>query len=203
MFTGLVEALGTDGSIKPDGAGRLLEIIEPRLAVELAIGDSLAINGTCLTVVHKTRATFSFQVVPETLRCTNLGELSAGARVNLERALALGDRLDGHIVQGHVDGLARVARRDKQQDGAMLWFDGPADLVAQMIPKDSVAIDGVSLTLVDVSTTGFSVALIPHTLQMTTLGLKQPGATVNIEVDLFGKYIWKYLQQISSTIWKR
>lgn len=198
MFTGLVEALGTVGALKPLGAAANLEIVEPRLAGDLSIGDSVAVNGVCLTVVHKTAASFGFQVVPETLRCTNLGELTAGDRVNLERALAVGDRLGGHIVQGHVDGLARISRRELQQDGEMVWFEAPAAVAAQMIPKGSVAIDGVSLTVVDVGTTIFSIALIPHTLQMTTLGFKQPGATVNIEVDLFGKYIWKYMQQLSA-----
>jgi len=192
-----VEALGTVSGLTSDDAGRLLEIREPRLAGELAIGDSVAVNGTCLTVVARSNESFSFQVVPETLRCTNLGELAAGQRVNLERALAVGDRLGGHIVQGHVDGLARIARRDRQQDGEMVWFDTPAELAGQLIPKGSVAIDGVSLTLVDVGATVFSVALIPLTLQMTTLGFKPPGATVNIEIDLVGKYIWKYLQQLS------
>lgn len=197
MFTGLVEALGTVSGISPAEATTTLEIIEPRLAPELAIGDSVAINGTCLTVVRTTRESFNFQVVPETLRCTNLGDLVVGERVNLERALAIGDRLGGHIVQGHVDGLARIARRDKQHDCDMVWFDVPEELAAQMIPKGSVAIDGVSLTLVDVGKANFSVALIPHTLQLTTLGFKQPGATVNIEVDLFGKYIWKYMRQLA------
>lgn len=196
MFTGLVEALGSIGTVEPDGLGRLLEVVEPRLATELAIGDSVAVNGTCLTVVHGTEQSFSFQVVPETLRCTNLGELQLGDRVNLERALAVGDRLGGHIVQGHVDGLARIARRERQQDWETVWFDCPAMLTGQMISKGSVAVDGVSLTLVDVLPTGFSVALIPHTLQMTTLGFKQAGATVNIEIDFFAKYIWKYLQRL-------
>ncbi len=197
MFTGLVEALGTIAGLEPDGDGRFLEVVESRLAAELVIGDSVAVNGVCLTVVRKTAQSFSFQAVPETLRCTNLGELSAGERVNLERALAVGDRLGGHIVQGHVDGLARLARRQKQQDGELVWFDCPAELARQMVPKGSVAVDGVSLTLVDVTQVSFSVALIPHTLQMTTLGCKRPGSSVNIEVDFFGKYIWKYLQQLS------
>lgn len=201
MFTGLVEALGTIGDTRPDGAdgaGRYLEVIEPRLAAELAIGDSVAVNGVCLTVVQLSPQSFGFQAVPETLRCTNLGELSAGCRVNLERALAVGDRLGGHIVQGHVDGLARIARREKQRDGDMMWFDCAPELARQLIAKGAIAVDGVSLTLVDVIDAGFSIALIPHTLQMTTLGFKPAGATVNIEIDLFGKYIWKYLQQLSA-----
>lgn len=196
MFTGLVEALGTVGGIEADGTGRLLEVVEPRLARDLAIGDSVAVNGTCLTVVRRSEQSFAFQVVPETLRCTNLGELQTGDRVNLERALAVGDRLGGHIVQGHVDGVAHLARRDKQQEWETVWFDCPAGLTRHMISKGSVAVDGISLTLVDVSPASFSVALIPHTLQLTTLGFKQAGATVNIEVDLFAKYIWKYLERL-------
>ncbi len=196
MFTGLVETLGTVRDLQPEGAGRLLVVAEPRLARELALGASVAVNGVCLTVVSRCDQTFSFQVGPETLRCTDLGELKAEDRVNLERALQVGDRLGGHIVQGHVDGLGRLASRQRQGEWEMVWFSCPADLAAQMVRKGSVAVDGISLTVVDVSPDGFSVALIPHTLEATTLGFKQPPATVNLETDLFGKYIWKYLQQL-------
>jgi len=197
MFTGLVEALGTVRAIKPDGAGRELLVAEPRIAPQLVVGQSVAVNGTCLTVVDCHDDLFGFQVGPETLRCTNLGELNAGAQVNLERALAAGDRLGGHIVQGHIDGLGRIAKKARQGEWEMLWIDCPGELARQMVPKGSVAVDGVSLTLVAVTGTGFSVALIPHTLQATTLGWKRPPATVNLETDLFGKYIWKYLHELN------
>jgi riboflavin synthase len=197
MFTGLVEALGTVRAMEPDGAGRHLLISEPGLAPQLVIGESVAINGTCLTVTACTGDAFRFQVGPETLHCTNLGELVPGERVNLERAVAAGDRLGGHIVQGHVDGLGRIVRRERQGEWEMVWIECPAELSRQMVPKGSVAVDGVSLTLVDVTKTGFSVALIPHTLQATTLGFKQPPASVNLETDLLAKYVCKCLQEMS------
>ncbi len=197
MFTGLVEALGAVRQVAPEGTGQALVVAEPRLGPELALGDSVAVNGVCLTVVACEAETFRFQVGPETLRCTNLGELAAGDRVNLERALALGDRLGGHIVQGHVDGVGHIARRQPEQDWDLVWIDCPAELARQMVRKGSVAVDGVSLTLVDVAATAFSVALIPHTLALTTLGFKQTGASVNLETDVFAKYVWKFLEGIS------
>jgi riboflavin synthase len=198
MFTGLIEALGTVRSIRTSDTGSELAITEPRLAKQLSVGDSVAVNGACLTIVGCDGGTFFFQIISETLRCTNLGELSGGDQVNLERALAAGDRLGGHIVQGHIDGIGRIARRQTQGQGETMWIDCPSSLAQQMISKGSVAVDGVSLTLVEVTPGGFSVALIPHTLQQTTLGWKQPPATVNLETDLFAKYIWKYLQQLRS-----
>jgi riboflavin synthase len=194
MFTGLVEALGTVTSIEPDGAGRRLVIAEPRLAAGLSIGESVAINGACLTVVENDRSTFRFEAGPETLRRTNLGELTAGDRVNLERSLRLSDRLGGHIVQGHVDGVGYIASRERQDDWETVWFRCAAELAAQMVAKGSVAVDGVSLTLVDVEAERFSVALIPHTLALTTLGFKAVGATVNLETDILAKYVAKLLR---------
>jgi riboflavin synthase len=194
MFTGLVEALGVVRRLDPDGEGRLLHIREPAIAPQLSLGESVAINGTCLTVVGVEADTARFQAGPETLRRTNLGELQPGDRVNLERSLRLGDRLGGHLVQGHVDGLGRIARRTRQGEWEEVWFACPAELAAQMVSKGSVAVDGVSLTVVEVTGDGFSVALIPHTLAVTTLGFKPVGATVNLEVDVFAKYVWKYLQ---------
>jgi len=196
MFTGLVEALGTVRGVEVDGPARHLVITEPGLAADLAVGDSIAVNGTCLTVVERSAASFRCQAGPETLHRTNLGDLGPGDRVNLERPLRLGDRLDGHLVQGHVDGIGRVAERLRQGDWELVWFTCPQDLSAQMVAKGSVAVDGVSLTVVEVGAGRFSVALIPHTLAVTTLGFKQPGATVNLETDLFAKYIWKYAQQL-------
>jgi riboflavin synthase len=202
MFTGLVESLGTVDRAERDGSGYVLSVSEPNLAAHLSVGESVAVNGVCLTVVGRDSDTFRFQVGPETLRCTNLGELQRGDRVNLERALAAGDRLGGHIVQGHIDGVGRVARRQRRDEWEMVWFDCPAELARFMAPKGSVAVDGVSLTLVDVAPAGFSVALIPHTLAQTTLGFKQPPASVNLETDLFAKYIWSYLNQLGEG-WQR
>ena len=194
MFTGLVEALGTVCRLETDGAGRQLIIAVLSFSAELTVGQSVAVNGACLTVVERADDTCRFQVGPETLRRTNLGEIIPGDRVNLERALRLSDRLGGHLVQGHIDGLGRIAERSRQGDWELIWFDCPEELAAQMVPKGSVAVDGVSLTLVDVATDRFSVALIPHTLAHTTLGFKQPGASVNLETDLLAKYIWKCLR---------
>lgn len=193
MFTGLVEALGTVRRVEPDDAGRALVVAAP-FAAELALGESVAINGACLTVVDRNNETCRFQAGPETLRRTNLGDLVPGDRVNLERALRAGDRLGGHFVQGHIDGVGRVAERVRQGEWETFWFVCPAELAAQMVPKGSVAVDGVSLTLVDVAADRFSIALIPHTLAHTTLGYKRAGAAVNLETDLLAKYVWKCLR---------
>jgi riboflavin synthase len=187
--------MGTVRSGLPDGDGTLLWIADVLVAQELPLGASVAVNGVCLTVVAREGDAFAFQAGPETLRRTNLGELQAGGRVNLERSLCVGDRLGGHIVQGHVDGLGTIDRRERQGEWEVVWFRCAPELARYMVPKGSIAVDGVSLTLVNVSADGFSVALIPHTLAATTLGHKQPPATVNLEVDLFAKYVFRYLEQ--------
>jgi riboflavin synthase len=215
MFTGLVEVLGTvrDMTPGPGGVGRNLTVSAPNFAGELTLGESVAVNGACLTVVASNTETCRFQVGPETLLRTNLGALRPDDRVNLERSLCLGDRLGGHLVQGHVDGVGHVAERrpgggsagtpahprraddgESEEDWVTVWFSCPPELAAQMVSKGSVAVDGVSLTLVDVADDRFSVALIPHTLANTTLGCKPVGAAVNLETDLLAKYVWKCLQ---------
>jgi riboflavin synthase len=196
MFTGLIEALGTVQSLTQAGAGRQLVVSAPTIAGQLALGESVAVNGVCLTVVETDRDRWRFEVGPETLLRTNLGSLRVQDRVNLERALRMGDRLGGHLVQGHVDGVGRITR--KQQDGewVMMAFTCPSELAAPMIPKGSIAVDGISLTLVDVARDSFSVMLIPHTLGTTTLGFKQPGDMVNLEVDQIAKYVKKYLDAL-------
>jgi riboflavin synthase len=193
MFTGLIESLGVVRDVTADGPGRELTVTTP-LASELALGESVAVNGTCLTVVAHDAETCRFEAGPETLKRTNLGELRASDRVNLERSLRMSDRLGGHWVQGHIDGVGRIERRMADGPWLGVWFTCPADLAAQMVPKGSVAVDGVSLTLVDVTANGFSVALIPHTLDNTTLGFKQPGDAVNLETDILAKYVWKCLE---------
>jgi riboflavin synthase len=197
MFTGLVESLGTVRSVVSDGAGTLIAIEEPLVARNLPLGASVAVNGVCLTVVAGDERSFSFQAGPETLKLTNLGELQAGMKVNLERSLRLGDRLGGHIVQGHVDGIGRISQRERQAEWETVWFACAPELTRQMIRKGSITIDGVSLTLVDVAEGRFSVALIPHTMAITTLGFKQPGDTVNLEIDMFAKYVFKCLEQMA------
>jgi riboflavin synthase len=193
MFTGLVEALAPVEHVALESDGRALVIAAP-FSAELVLGDSVAINGACLTVVARDDRTCRFQAGPETLRKTNLGELQPGDRVNLERALRLGDRLGGHLVQGHVDGIGRIASRQRQGEWDVVWFSCSASLAEQLVPKGSVTVDGISLTVVDVTADGFSVALIPHTLALTTLGFKGPGASVNLETDILAKYVWKCLR---------
>ena len=199
MFTGLVESLGTVRDVSSDGTGILLRIDEPAIAGDLPLGASIAVNGVCLTVVAVDDQSISFQAGPETLKLTNLGQLRAGVKVNLERSLRLGDRLGGHIVQGHVDGIGHIARRERQADWETVWFTCAPDLTRHMIRKGSITVDGISLTLVDVGDGYFSVALIPHTLASTTLGFKQPGDSVNLETDLFAKYVFKCLEQMNLT----
>jgi riboflavin synthase len=194
MFTGLVEAMGKVRRLDADGAGgRNLLLDAPPIASQLSVGESVAVNGACLTVIAHDAQSCAFQAGPETLQRTNLGELTIGAPVNLERALRLSDRLGGHLVQGHIDGVGRVLERRQQGEWETVWFSCPHQLTAQMVSKGSIAVDGVSLTLVDVAADRFSVMLIPHTLAHTTLGFKLPGATVNLETDLIAKYVTKSL----------
>lgn len=205
MFTGLVEDRGQITDIKPQAAGILLAIDVAGTLLETddsahaptKIGDSISINGCCLTIVEIQGSRWSFQAGTETLSKTNLGKLQPQDRVNLERSLLVGARLGGHIVQGHVDGVGTVAEISKEGSEEEPWvrmvFAVPESLTKQMVPKGSVAVDGVSLTLVDVNETNFSVALIPHTLEVTTLGERKPGDRVNIETDILGKYVQKLL----------
>jgi riboflavin synthase len=199
MFTGLIETLGSVKRIDADADGCRLTIAAPAIAGDLKVGESVAVNGACLTVIEQDKQSCVFAAGPETLGRTNLGALAAGERVNLERALRLGDRLGGHLVQGHVDALGRIAARKKQGEWDMIWFSCPKELAEQMVPKGSIAVDGVSLTVVEVAADSFSAALIPHTLANTTLGFKQPGAAVNLETDMFAKYIFKCLQKGEAT----
>lgn len=195
MFTGLVEGTGRIADLKPDGETALRVSIEvpESMSGQCELGESVAINGCCLTVVEFTDRVWSFQAGSETLSRTNLGRLQSGDQVNLERSLRADARLGGHFVQGHVDATATVVKIDREGEWVHMRFRADAGLTRLMIPKGSVAIDGVSLTLVDVTETEFSIALIPHTLTVTTLGIRQVGDTVNIEADMLGKYVVKLL----------
>ena len=153
------------------------------------MADSISVNGCCLTVIERHGDTFGFQAGPETLARTNLGELKPGSPVNLERALAVGDRLGGHFVSGHIDGVGTLLSRDDYGEWSTFWFSVPRSLAVQMASKGSIAVDGVSLTIVDSQPDRFSVALIPYTLAVTTLGRLQPGGKVNLETDLLAKYV--------------
>lgn len=200
MFTGLVESLATVRELRPEGPGVRLVVSDAAIASRAKIGDSIAINGCCLTVVDIAGDQLSFQAGEETLSRTNLGELAGGSKVNLEQSLRAGDPLGGHYVTGHVDCLATVDTRDDDADWCKMWFRAPAPQLAQMASKGSVAVDGVSLTLVDVDDRRFSVALIPHTLSATTLGTRRPGDRVNIETDVLAKYVQSQLAHSAAKI---
>lgn len=193
MFTGLVEAMGVVEAVEPDGAGGSNLRIAWPAAGELAAGESVAVNGACLTAVRAGEGSFDVQAGPETLAKTNLGRLTAGDAVNLERSLRAGDRLGGHFVLGHVDAYGTVKSRDKQGDWEMIWFACPPALTRQMVAKGSVAVDGVSLTLVEVTADAFLVMLIPHTLGHTTIGRRAVGDSVNLETDILAKHVEKML----------
>jgi riboflavin synthase len=196
VFTGIVESLGVVRELSREGPGCRLVIHAPALAGGAAHGDSIAVNGVCLTVIASDSECLAFEVGPETLAKTNLGELTAPDRVNLERALLPSTRLSGHFVQGHVDGIARISQRQREGDWEWLEFTADSELTDQMAPKGSLSVDGVSLTLVAVSPGRFRVMLIPHTLQATTLGLKPVGAAVNIELDILGKYVAQHVRKM-------
>jgi riboflavin synthase len=194
MFTGLVESLGTVTRVADPGAGRRLTVRDP-MGPQLGLGESVAVNGVCLTVVEIRGDDFTFEVGPETLVRTNLGTLQAGDCVNLERSLRVGDRLGGHFVQGHVDAVGTIDARLRDGDWEDVWFRCPADLTRLMVPKGSIAVDGVSLTVVNVEADRFSVMLIPHTQAATTLGFKRAGDPVNLEADMLAKHVAKLLDK--------
>ena len=186
MFTGIVEELGTVEAVEPLVDGGRLTISGPVVTADARHGDSIAVNGVCLTVVEVGEGRFTVDVVSETLRRSSLKGVAPGEKVNLERAMALGDRLGGHIVQGHVDGTAVL--RDTEPDG-LTRFEIPERLSRYLVEKGSITVDGVSLTVVETGEREFSVALIPTTKQLTTLGVRQPGDEVNIEVDVLAKHL--------------
>ncbi len=194
MFTGLVQMLGTVAAVRSAPPGRRLVVGGGALAAAARIGDSVAVNGCCLTVVAVDGEQLAFDAGPETLERTNLGRLAAGDGVNLEPSLRMGDPLGGHLVTGHIDGRGTLERRVDENAWSTFWIAAAPRLTAQMSSKGSVAVDGVSLTLVEVEAERFSVALIPHTLAATTLGRLAPGDSVNLETDLLAKYVEKCLQ---------
>jgi riboflavin synthase len=199
MFSGIVEALGTVAELRMEPPGCRIIVREPKIAVETKVADSICVNGCCLTVVEQNGDTFGFQAGPETLARTNLGELKPGSRVNLERALAVGGRLGGHFVSGHIDGTGALIERIDQGDWSSFWFSVPRNLAVQMASKGSIAVDGVSLTIVESQADRFSVALIPYTLAVTTLGPLAVGGTVNLETDILAKYVQRLFEAHS---WK-
>jgi riboflavin synthase len=193
MFTGLIEDLGTVRELRREGSRVRLSVMTAIPTTELHLGDSVAVNGICLTVVAVDHGSFTADVSPETLERSTLGELAGGGRVNLERALRLSDRLGGHLVSGHVDAIATISERIQDNNAIRFTFRLPAAVNRFVAEKGSIAIDGVSLTVNAVTKETFAVAVIPHTLAMTTLQEKKTGDRVNIETDLIARYIARLL----------
>ncbi len=193
MFTGIVESMGTVVRVLRRGGGARLEVRAPQILPDVKIGDSVAVNGACVTVTANIDDSFACDLVPETLGRTNLGTLQPGEEVNLELPLRAGGRLDGHIVQGHVDVVGTIRSRRRVGTQEMLEVSVPFELTRYLAPKGSVSVDGVSLTIMDVNKDRFRVALIPHTVDTTTLGKKLQGAAVNVEVDVISKYVERHL----------
>lgn len=195
MFTGLIEELGGVESFERKKGMGILKILTSRLASELTIGESIAVNGVCLTVVKKERKSFTVEVSPHTLTSTTIGEIKPGDLVNLERALRFSDRVGGHLVTGHIDGVGIIAERKKISEMIAVSIKIPHALSRYLIPRGSVAVDGVSLTLASIRGDFFTVYIIPHTAKTTTLGLKGIGSKVNIEVDIIGKYVESLMEK--------
>ncbi|MBM3998264.1 MAG: riboflavin synthase [Planctomycetes bacterium] len=193
MFTGIIQTTGRVSRLAPLGAGIRLALETRELAPGLRVGDSVCVAGCCLTVVETDGSRIGFDMGEETIGRTTLGRRRIGDRINLESSLRAGDPLGGHFVTGHIDGVGRLARRDDHGDWSDCWFSASPALLRQMASKGSVAVDGVSLTLVEVGSDRFSVALIPHTLAVTTLGELRVGDEVNLETDVLAKYIERQL----------
>ena len=198
MFTGIIQTVGRLEERRPSGSGARLTIATPRQLPGLVVGESVAVNGACLTVTSLAAKRFAVDVSPETLRRTTLGGIAGGTRINLERALRLGDRLGGHLVQGHVDGVGRLAAIRSEGDWRAYRFQVPAALAPYIVRKGSIAVDGVSLTVAACGDASFTVALIPHTLAQTTLGDRRPGDRVNLEADVMLKQVAALLRSSAS-----
>jgi riboflavin synthase len=194
MFTGIVEELGVVEGIEQQDDAIRLTVRGAFVTTDASLGDSIAVNGCCLTVAQRDGETFTADVMHETLSKTSLGVLDIGSRVNLERAVMPTTRLGGHVVQGHVDGTGSVLRRTPSEHWELVEVELPADLSRYLVPKGSITVDGISLTVVDVHDASFTVSLIPETLARTTLGFKQPGDPVNLEVDVIAKYVERLLE---------
>ena len=193
MFTGLIREVGRVAGVDGGPGGVRLTVEAPATAREAQLGDSIALSGVCLTVVDRADGRLAFDAVPETLARTSLRTLEPGSRVNVEPALRAGEPLGGHYVQGHVDGVGSVRAVEPEGDGRRIWFDAPAELLRYVVEKGSVAVEGTSLTVAALDRRGFAVALIPHTLEQTTLGELAPGVPVNLEVDVLAKYVERLL----------
>ena len=200
MFSGIVEEVGTIATLAERPGGITLTIQADNVLTEVAIGDSIAVNGACLTVVRYDATTFDVEMAPETLRKTSLAQCQQGDAVNLERSLRANGRVGGHFVQGHVDTTAEIVALEPDGEGVMATFRPPADLMRYIVPKGYVAIDGMSLTVVDTGADWFTISFIAHTRTVTVARHYAPGGRVNLEVDILGKYVEKLLQSRSQTL---
>ena len=195
MFTGLILEMGELISLKRRSGGGVLTLKADRIATAAAPGDSIAINGVCLTVVSKNNKEISFDLSDETLGATNLGRLKPGDRINLESSLTPDSKMGGHFVTGHVDSAGKIRSRETSGDMLKFEIEAPPDVLRFLVKKGSVAVDGISLTVVDILKDGFTLIIIPHTAGLTTLGFKGPGDTVNLETDILGKYVAKFMNR--------
>lgn len=195
MFTGIVEEMGAITNLGKTLAGTRLTILASTVMGDLKVGDSVSVNGICLTVVSRSERDFSVEVSPETLSVTTLGGFAVGMPVNLERAMKLNERIGGHLVAGHVDGVGVIRSRHQDSNAIVFTIGAPPEILRYCVAKGSITVDGISLTINAVTEQGFSVAIIPHTAKVTTLGLKQVNDSVNLESDLIGKYVERLLQE--------
>lgn len=195
MFTGIVEEMGAITVLRKTLVGTRLTILASAVMGDIKIGDSVSVNGICLTIVSRSERDFSVEVSPETLSVTTLGSFAVGMPVNLERAVKFNERIGGHLVAGHVDGIGVIRSRHQDANAVILAIEAPQHILRYCVVKGSVAVDGISLTINDVNDNGFSVAIIPHTAKVTILGLKQMNDRVNLESDLIGKYVERLLQE--------
>jgi riboflavin synthase len=195
VFTGIIEELGTVRKINQGNNSCQITIAAQKVLGDVKLGDSIAINGVCLTVTRFDREEFEADMMAETLAKTSLKDLVSGQRVNLERAVSLGDRMGGHLVQGHVDGVGKLVEQQNIGIARIIRISAADELLKYMVAKGSVAIDGISLTVVEVLADSFTVSIIPHTAGMTTLGFKKPGDIVNLETDIIGRYVEKLLKR--------
>ncbi len=195
MFTGIVEEMGGITVLNKSLSGVKLTILASTVMSDLKIGDSVSVNGICLTVVSRSERDFSVEVSPETLSVTTLGSFAVGMPVNLERAMKLNERIGGHLVAGHVDGVGIIRSRQQDNNAIVFTIGAPSEILRYCVAKGSITVDGISLTVNAVNDSGFSVAIIPHTAKVTILGLKQVNDNVNLESDLIGKYVERLLQE--------
>ncbi|HVD09350.1 MAG TPA: riboflavin synthase [Gaiellaceae bacterium] len=199
MFTGIIRELGRVASLNGESAGIRLRVVAPVTASLTAAGDSVSVNGVCLTAVDVEGGVLAFDAVPETLRRSSLSRLTEGGSVNVEPAVRVGEPLGGHLVQGHVDGVGRVLQLEPEGEGARLTVEAPQELLRYIVEKGSITVEGVSLTVAALAPDGFEIALVPHTLQATTLGSLAPDDEVNLEVDVLAKYVERLLGARNAT----